>query len=73
MSAPGTGRVEWFDLTVPNADSVLEFYQRVVGWESESLGMGDYSDHVIKPPGGDAIGGICHARGANAEMPAQCG
>ncbi|MHC4429800.1 MAG: VOC family protein, partial [Planctomycetota bacterium] len=28
-------------------------------------------DFCVKPPGGDAVAGICHARGPNADLPAQ--
>lgn len=65
------GEVGWFDLTVPDADEIRNFYATVVGWQTEAHSMGDYSDYVLKTAGGDAIGGICHARGANAEIPAQ--
>lgn len=71
MSEQTLGQVGWFDLTVPDADNVRDFYEAVVGWESESHNMGDYSDYVMKPSGGEALGGICHARGANANLPAQ--
>jgi hypothetical protein len=31
--------------------------------------MGDYSDYTMMCPGdGDAVAGICHARGSNADL-----
>ena len=34
--------------------------------------MGGYADFTMHPPGGgDPIAGVCHARGPNAELPAQ--
>lgn len=69
MPEPGT--IAWVDLTVPNADEVRDFYTAVVGWESEDLSMGDYADYVMRPPGGEAVSGVCHARGVNANLPPQ--
>jgi uncharacterized protein len=66
------GKITWFDLTVPNAEKVKDFYSKVVGWQSESVSMGDYNDFSMNIPGtGDAVTGICHARGINADIPAQ--
>lgn len=66
------GQIGWIDLTVPAADACRDFYAAVAGWSAEPLSMGDYSDYVMRPPGGgDPIAGVCHARGANKGMPAQ--
>lgn len=66
------GSIGWLDLTVDDADGVRDFYARVVGWESEPLDMGGYSDYVMKSPeSGTPRGGVCHARGPNAGLPAQ--
>lgn len=66
------GAIGWTDLTVPNADEVRDFYRRVVGWEVTELDMGGYNDYCMNPPGdGDTAVGICHARGGNADLPAQ--
>jgi len=49
---------------------VRDFYQAVVGWDSEDVSMGDYSDYTMKMPAtGEGVSGICHARGSNAELP----
>mgnify|MGYP000049963594 CR=1 FL=1 len=29
------------DLTIPNTEQVLDFYQQVIGWQSEGLAMED--------------------------------
>lgn len=64
------GKIGWIDMTVADADGVRDFYKAVVGWNVEDTSMGDYSDYTMMSPGdGDAIAGICHARGANADLP----
>ena len=72
--APETkpGTVGWRDLTVPDAEKLRDFYAKVVGWESQDVDMGVYSDFSMIPPGGtEAVAGICHARGTNANLPPQ--
>ena len=66
---PEIGAVGWFDLTVPDADGVREFYERVVGWTSRGHDMGDYEDYEMSTPDGRRVAGVCHARGVNAEVP----
>lgn len=63
------GEIGWIDLTCKNADDVRDFYQAVAGWHSEGVSMGDYDDYAMSPEDSDAIAGICHASGVNAEMP----
>lgn len=65
------GKVSWFDLTVDDAESVRAFYEAVVGWTSSPVSMGEYQDHCMESSDGETVGGICHARGPNAGMPAQ--
>jgi len=75
------GEIVWRDLTVPHAEGVRDFYRDVVGWEAVDHPMpapegGEpYADYVMQtPPGpgaGDAVTGICHARGSNTGVPAQ--
>lgn len=67
-----SGTIVWKDLTVENADVIRDFYGEVVGWRHEPVDMGGYADYSMIPPkGGEAIAGICHARGANDNLPAQ--
>lgn len=67
---PAVGTVNWMDLTVKDAVKVKDFYQDVAGWKSSGLDMGGYEDFVMTPAGGESpAGGICHARGNNAEQP----
>lgn len=67
---PETGSVGWIDLTVSEAEPIRDFYAAVVGWRSEPVDMGGYSDFcMIAPASGEAKTGICHARGANASIP----
>lgn len=66
------GSIEWFDLTVENAEQVRDFYTEVVGWHSDPVSMGDYNDFNMNlPDTQDTVAGICHARGSNSGLPAQ--
>ena len=66
------GVISWCDLTVENAEDVRDFYREVVGWETSPVAMGDYDDFCMNPPKSDQpAAGICHARGVNADLPAQ--
>lgn len=72
MSPPKPGTVSWFDLTIPNADAVRDFYSAVAGWGVMPVEMDGYNDYCMMPPGSDQpAGGICHARGPNADLPPQ--
>lgn len=65
---PGT--VGWIDLTVEDAGGVRDFYKQVVGWDHSAVAMDGYDDYAMHPIGDEApVSGICHARGANAEIP----
>ena len=67
---PPVGSIGWFDLTVPNADQVRDFYAAVVGWKWTALDMNGYSDYCMNLPStGDTVAGICHTRAVNASMP----
>jgi len=68
IAKPGT--IGWHDLTVRNAEAVRDFYREVVGWEFKAESMGEYDDFCMMPAGqGEVVAGICHARGANADVP----
>ncbi|MCW8090640.1 VOC family protein [Alteromonas sp. ASW11-130] len=60
----------WCDITVEDATSLKNFYVKVMGWTAEAFNMGDYEDYIMKDAQGNAIGGICHAKGSNKSMPA---
>jgi predicted enzyme related to lactoylglutathione lyase len=65
-----SGKLVWLDLTVPDAESVRDFYARVVGWEPQGVDMGGYEDFTMKSrETGEAVAGICFARGPNADVP----
>jgi predicted enzyme related to lactoylglutathione lyase len=68
---PRPGAITWTDLTVADADRLRDFYQSVIGWAPEPVAMGGYADYVMNDAGGAATAGICHARGSNADLPAQ--
>lgn len=69
---PAPGSISWFDLTVPDARPIRDFYAAVVGWKSTGFNMGDYEDFCMNRPGdGTTVAGICNARGPNAGIPAQ--
>jgi len=71
---PETGSLGWFDLTVPNAEEVRDFYEKVIGWKHEAVPManGEYNDYNMKAPdSGLTVTGVCHTRGVNADLPPQ--
>ena len=69
---PEVGTVAWVDLTVPEAETLRDFYRDVAGWRPAPVSMGDYSDYTMNTPGSDRpVSGVCHARGDNAGLPAQ--
>ncbi len=64
------GSIGWMDLTVADATGVRDFYQAVVGLTPGGVEMGGYEDYCMTPPGAAApVCGVCHARGANADLP----
>ena len=65
---PRPGTITWQDLTVADPEAIRRFYSAVVGWEPESVGVAGSSDFVMNADG-NGVAGICHARGANAELP----
>jgi len=66
------GTIGWRDLTVDNAEEIRDFYQSIVGWQMKPEEMGGYNDYHLIPPGTqESVAGICHARGANADLPPQ--
>ena len=66
---PAIGSIGWLDLTVQDAGLIRDFYRAIVGWEAEGCDMGGFEDFVMTPPGGEAVAGICHARGEHADLP----
>lgn len=65
------GSIGWRDLTVENANDVRDFYAAVTGWTVHDTPMGDYSDYTMIDSTGEPAGGVCHARGSNADLPPQ--
>ena len=67
---PPVGTIVWTDLTVPQAESLRDFYGTVVGWTHEPVSMGSYNDFsMILPDSETPVAGICHARGVNEHLP----
>lgn len=67
---PGT--IAWHDLTVENASEARDFYAAVVGWQPEPVDLDGYEDFNMRLPREQtAVAGVCHARGTNADLPAQ--
>lgn len=74
------GDMAWMDLSVSHATQVKDFYQKVLGWRSEAVNMScdgeQYSDFAMSSNSSEEtssvnfVTGICHAKGANADMPA---
>jgi predicted enzyme related to lactoylglutathione lyase len=72
MSKSEIGKIGWIDISVDDATGLRDFYASVTGWQPEPVSMGDYDDYTMNTPHGpEAIAGICHARGSNAELPRQ--
>ena len=63
------------DITTKKADELKKFYEAVMGWTSEDMKMsdeqGEYADYVMKDKEGNPVGGVCHARGMNNDLPTQ--
>ena len=70
---PRFGKIDWIDLTIPEAEKVRDFYSDVVGREVVPEDMGGYEDYHMMIPGTDraAAAGIIHCRGVNADLPPQ--
>lgn len=69
---PAFGAVAWTDLTVGDAERIRDFYRDVAGWKPEPVTMGDYDDfNMVAESTGEPTAGVCHARGSNADIPAQ--
>ena len=67
-----SGEINWIDLTVPDAETVRDFYTQVIGWAPLKVDMGGYNDYSMHRPGSEkTVAGICHTRGRNADLPAQ--
>ncbi|MCE1188441.1 MAG: VOC family protein [Ignavibacteria bacterium] len=65
------GSIGWFDLTTVDADATRDFYSAVTGWVSQPISMGSYNDYAMAQPENNIpVAGICHAAGANTDIPA---
>lgn len=72
MENDDLGKLAWFDLTVPNAEQVRDFYSSVIGWKVNPVDMGDYQDYSMQLAStGEDVAGVCHAKGVNSDLPAQ--
>ena len=67
------GHIAWLDLTVTDASTTRTFYEQVVGWAVQEVGMKDtdedYADFNMLGANGKPVAGICHARGVNQGLP----
>jgi predicted enzyme related to lactoylglutathione lyase len=71
MTRKAIGSIGWLDLTVDDAPALRDFYRAIVGWTPSDCDMGGYADYVMSTPvTNEATAGVCHARGANAGLPA---
>jgi len=69
---PKVGTVAWIDLSVDDAPAVRDFYRQVVGWQTDEVDMGEYCDFSMNvPETGEAVAGVCHKQGSNAELPSK--
>jgi len=64
------GKIGWIDMTTDDAPKIRDFYKAVVGWDTDDVDMGGYSDYVMKmPASGEGVTGICHSKGSNVDLP----
>lgn len=67
------GCIAWFDLTVSDASSILDFYRQAIGWSAQDVDMEEagerYADYNMLGDDDKPAAGICHARGANQGLP----
>lgn len=65
----------WTDISVKNAGELKDFYSRVFGWTVQEIPMEDengaYADYAMVDKNGEGVGGVCHKRGANKDLPSQ--
>lgn len=69
MARPAFGSIGWVDLTVADAPKLRDFYQKVAGWRPQPVRMSGYDDFSMLSASGEAVAGVCHARGGNATVP----
>lgn len=71
--AARVGHISWLDLTVSDASATRDFYEQVVGWSVQDVEMEDgsdrYADYNMCGDDGKPASGVCHARGANLDLP----
>ena len=71
-NASDIGKIGWIDITVDAADDLRDFYKEVTGWTTDPVQMDGYEDYCMIAAGtGEAVAGVCHARGSNADLPRQ--
>ncbi len=65
----------WTDIAVKNADELKDFYSEVFGWTVQEVPMedenGKYADYAMVDKNGEGVGGVCHKRGMNSNLPSQ--
>ncbi|MBI1827201.1 MAG: VOC family protein [Planctomycetes bacterium] len=72
MGDSNIGAISWHDLTVPDGAKIRDFYAAVVGWKIGNVDLGGYDDFtMLAPESGEIVAGVCHARGAIADIPPQ--
>jgi uncharacterized protein len=69
MARPAYGSIGWVDLTVADAPKLRDFYQKVAGWRPQPVKMTGYDDFSMLSEAGEAVAGVCHARGGSAGLP----
>lgn len=73
MGTYKVGQIISADITTEDAEAMHDFYRKVIGWDSEGLEMSDsngtYKDYVMKDAAGNWVGGVCHRRGVNKDLP----
>jgi predicted enzyme related to lactoylglutathione lyase len=71
MTSHAIGSIAWIDLTVPDSAAVRDFYSAVVGWTTNDVPVGAYTDYTMHDADGVAVSGVCTKAGENAKLPSQ--
>ncbi len=69
------GLFSWADLTVKDTTPLKAFYKEIFGWKEHPVDMKDeegaYQDFAMMADETTPVGGICHQRGVNHNIPSQ--
>ncbi len=59
QAPPQTGTFCWNELMTPNTEAARTFYEKLFGWTSRDLVMGDHGSYTMFSNGDKDVGGMC--------------